>query len=163
MRRSVLAVVLPAVLLVAGCGGDSGGGGGSKEEFVSGANEVCRELAEQLAGVGSPESPEAIARYGAVTAQAFTKARTELKELGLPSGEDRAGAEAYVRSYDRLAPIVARLRSGSDQVLSASREEDAAAVTRATQALSSAAVALQRVGGEADEQAERYGLETCAG
>jgi len=51
MARAFLTLVLAAALL-AGCGGggDKGGGGGtlSRDEFVSQANQICREGAEKI-------------------------------------------------------------------------------------------------------------------
>jgi hypothetical protein len=52
MTRPLLALALTAALL-AGCGGGGGGGGAgtgtlSRDEFVSQANEICREGAEKI-------------------------------------------------------------------------------------------------------------------
>jgi hypothetical protein len=50
MTRSLLTFAVGMALL-AGCGGDDGNGGGgtmSRDEFVSKANEICREGAEKI-------------------------------------------------------------------------------------------------------------------
>jgi hypothetical protein len=151
----VVAALVLAMLVLAGCGGDDDSGEAatatteaptalSKEELVAQADAVCAEVNAAVGTVGST-STGAEGQAGQV-ADLYSGMVERLRGLGAPSDES-AGYEEFIGAADQLA------QAQSDAALAAERGEDGALATAETEA-SSALNAFRSA-------ADAFGLEQC--
>ena len=85
--RSLAALALTALLVLASaCGGDGGGGGErlSADEFRKQADQICREGDSKLAEVGEPDSLEGLGSYFEDAIPIFRDQTDQLDELQPP-------------------------------------------------------------------------------
>jgi hypothetical protein len=162
MKRALLTLALGA-MLVAGCGGDddNGGGGGktlSRDEFVSQANQICREGSERI-NAKAQEIQDKIQR--ADTAAEQQKAVADVLE-------DTAKVyDPYLQRLDDLAPpedMATDWRKFLDGVNEAfGLIPDLADATRAgdRDKLSQLTTRFAQIAGDTRPFAQKYELDDC--
>lgn len=163
LRRTLpLAVLL--IVLLAGCGGAEDTGPQTKEGFILAADEVCQNLAGDLAAAGSanPQTPQQIADANNVLADLYGKLVAGLAKVRLPdTGAPRRQAQAFVASIRTADPLVERLRTASKDFVTAAQSNDRQATATAGNAVRSALDAFRAARANSDRLAIGYGLNLC--
>ena len=100
LRRAVGLLAVPLAALLCACGGGSPGGDTlSRDEFVTRANEICRDAREDAAYPQKPRSDEAFAEALDSAAAAYRDLHSRLSALRPPS-ELESDVEALLRNAD---------------------------------------------------------------
>jgi hypothetical protein len=150
---ALIAAVIVAALLVAGCGGSDDSSGGesiSKEEFIAKADAICKEGNERMEKElfkflrqnrtgGSLRKPSVEQNEKFIVAVLIPNLRREIDEikaLGVPDGDD-----------ERVDAIIAALEEGLETA-----EDNTATVAAGTSDI---------VFGIASRLAGEYGAEVC--
>jgi hypothetical protein len=148
MRGAVAALVGVLVLLVTACGGGGSGARLSKEEFPSQANAICAKYQKQLKALGSPTSLEEIPD---LVDQALAILNQEVDEISaLNPPEELQG------DFDKMLAASDRTKAAADDLSTAAKSGDQAAVQKALDEGSAASK-------EADDLAGNLGLDECTG
>lgn len=161
-RRSLIAVVLTAVVVV-GCGGGDPAPQ-TKEGFVSAADDVCQDLFSDFARASSnePDTPQEVADANDELADLYERLSDRLGDVPLPaSGAARTGAQGFVASVRAVVPLLDDLRAASSRFVEAAEARDRAAATRAGNDVRNALDAFRAARAESDRRAVRYGLTFC--
>ena len=133
------------VLLATACGG-GGDAHLSKDEFQTQANAICAKYEEQLKAIGPPASIEAIPD---VVDQALAILNKEIDEIGALNPP-----EELQSNFDKLLAATERTKAAADDLATAAKAGDQAAVQ---QALDDGNAASK----EADDLACDLGLDEC--
>lgn len=133
------------VLLATACGG-GGDAHLSKDEFQTQANAICAKYEEQLKAIGPPASIEAIPD---VVDQALAILNKEIDEIGALNPP-----EELQSNFDKLLAATERTKAAADDLATAAKAGDQAAVQ---QALDDGNAASK----EADDLAGDLGLDEC--
>jgi hypothetical protein len=146
MRLAALATLSAAVLAACG-GGDGSGERLSEEEFREQANAICTDYNEQIAGLGSPTSPEDIPDYVERGIPIIEEGIAELRELNPP--------EEMADDFDKMLDETEKAIPAARQLSEAAADQDAEAVQEA--------ISLgQEADAESDRIARELGLDECA-
>lgn len=133
------------VLLATACGG-GGDAHLSKDEFQTQANAICAKYEKQLKAIGPPASIEAIPD---VVDQALAILNKEIDEIGALNPP-----EELQSNFDKLLAATERTKAAADDLATAAKAGDQAAVQ---QALDDGNAASK----EADDLAGDLGLDEC--
>ena len=159
IRRSLLAILPIAALVIAGCGGGSGGDSTTapvetteattaltKEALIAQGDAICAEVNAAVGTVGSTSS--GAAGQAAQVAGLYSGMVERLKSLGAPSDES-AGYPEFISSAEALAQAEDNLKLASE------REEEGEALSEAETEASSALTSFQTA-------SSSFGFEDCA-
>ena len=133
------------VLLATACGG-GGDAHLSKDEFQTQANAICAKYEEQLKAIGPPASIEAIPD---VVDQALAILNKEIDEIGALNPP-----EELQSNFDKLLAATERTKAAADDLATAAKACDQAAVQQALDDGNGASK-------EADDLAGDLGLDEC--
>jgi hypothetical protein len=147
-RASLLAIVLVAALVLAGCGG---GGGGktalSKAEFVSQANAICKDFQARIDKLGAPSGVEDLVTLAGKAIPISEEGVAGLRALQ-PPAELQVDVDAWLATGD---VNVAKLK----ELLAAAKKKDLAAISKISDA-------GQANSDQAKQLASKLGLTECA-
>jgi len=147
MRGKAAALAGVLVLLATACGG--GGSDGdrlSKEEFQSRANAICDKYQQQLQALGTPSSLDEIPDLVDQALAILNKEIDEVAALNPP--EEMQG------TFDQLIAASNKTKAAADDLSTAAKAGDQAAVEKALDAGNAAS-------DEADRLAGELGLDSC--
>jgi predicted nuclease with TOPRIM domain len=139
--RSLL-VVLVAGGIVAGCGG----GELSEQELRDQANQACREYAETVEGLETPEDPNDLGSAFDEAEPAIDDLRSDLEDLEPPAELE-----------ERYGQVVQGVEAAGDRLGQLREAAEAEDTERLQQLVGEAAEAQQ----EADQAAQELGLDAC--
>jgi predicted nuclease with TOPRIM domain len=139
--RSLL-VVLVAGGIVAGCGG----GELSEQELRDQANQACREYAETVEGLETPEDPNDLGSAFDEAEPAIDDLRSDLEDLQPPAELE-----------ERYGQVVQGVEAAGDRLGQLREAAEAEDTERLQQLVGEAAEAQQ----EADQAAQELGLDAC--
>jgi predicted nuclease with TOPRIM domain len=139
--RSLL-VVLVAGGIVAGCGG----GELSEQELRDQANQACREYAETVEGLETPEDPNDLGSAFDEAEPAIDDLRSDLEDLQPPAELE-----------ERYGQVVQGVEAAGDRLGQLREAAEAEDTERLQQLVGEAAGAQQ----EADQAAQELGLDAC--
>lgn len=139
--RSLL-VVLVAGGIVAGCGG----GELSEQELRDQANQACREYAETVEGLETPEDPNDLDSAFDEAEPAIDDLRSDLEDLQPPAELE-----------ERYGQVVQGVEAAGDRLGQLREAAEAEDTERLQQLVGEAAEAQQ----EADQAAQELGLDAC--
>ncbi len=161
-RRSLIAVLLAAVVL-AGCGGGDDAPQ-TKEGFISAADSVCEDIFSEFARGSSDElaTAKAVAAANDELADTYAKLADRLDGVPLPAtGAARTGAQAFVTSIRAAQPRLAQVRAASERFVAAEESENVAALTKSGNDVRAALDAFRLARADSDRLAIAYGLNFC--
>jgi predicted nuclease with TOPRIM domain len=139
--RSLL-VVLVAGGIVAGCGG----GELSEQELRDQANQACREYAETVEGLETPEDPNDLGSAFDEAEPAIDDLRSDLEDLQPPAELE-----------ERYGQVVQGVEAAGDRLGQLREAAEAEDTERLQQLVGEAAEAQQEV----DQAAQELGLDAC--
>jgi hypothetical protein len=149
MRGATAALVGVLVLLATACGG--GGSSSdrlSKEDFQSQANAICAKYQKQLDALGTPSSLDEIPDLVDQALVILNKEVDEIAALNPP--------EELQSDFDKMIAASNKTKAAADDLSSAAKEGDQAAVQKALEEGNAASA-------EADQLAGTLGLDSCKG
>ncbi|HET6657201.1 MAG TPA: hypothetical protein VFG61_04815 [Gaiellaceae bacterium] len=148
MRGATAALVGVFVLLATACGGGGSSARLSKAEFQSQANAICDKYQTQLDALGTPSSLDEIPD---LVDQALVILNKEVDEVSaLKPPEELQG------DFDKMIEASNKTKAAADDLSSAAKEGDQAAVQKALEEGNAASA-------EADQLAGTLGLNSCKG
>jgi hypothetical protein len=106
-----VAVLVTAVLVVAGCGG-RGGGRLSKEDYAKQADAICAKYNRKIQALGAPKSLADLPGFAAKALKLTRQGNDELKGLQPPKSEEQTAKE-WIAHNDLVAKAVADLRDAA--------------------------------------------------
>jgi hypothetical protein len=131
---------------------------------VRAADRVCAR-AQRRSGhlfAGRPQTPQDYVRLGTGLDRIVAGVARDVRGLDLPSGLDRVGARAFVRSVRPVARAARRLRAAARRLQAAVRAGDRTAALRASAEFDRALDALDRADRASTRVARTYGMGACA-
>ncbi len=162
MRLTPMLAVLPILALgLLGCGGDDGA---TKDDFITKADEVCRDL--QVEGKQldqeKPTTPAELTEFGAKARALLNRGIDRFKAIELPKeGADREDAEAYIAQLEKADTTLGDLESDAEKLKQASESKDSQQIRSAGAGVQQSAEEFQDASDEADKLAEAYGMKDC--
>jgi hypothetical protein len=149
LRRAAGLLAVPLAALLCACGGGTPGGDTlSRDEFVTRANEICRDAREDAAYPQNPRSDEEFAEALDSASAAFRDLHSRLSALGPPS-ELESDVEALLRNAEFVADTL-------EKMADAVRKKGSLAALGMIQVLTETEK-------EADRLARRIGAADCIG
>jgi hypothetical protein len=141
--RAAVAVLLPVLLLVAGCGG-----GLSKKELVTKADAICTRVNKQVAKEPDPKTTKDLERLAKRTVEISDPALDDMADLKPPSELES--------DFKKFVAILRKQRDLTKQIGEAAGKDDTAAI--------------QKVGAKAQKAQDEYrrltgkiGFKECGG
>jgi hypothetical protein len=95
---SVIAMTMVSALLVTSCASDSDAL--STQEWIEAANAICVDVKADENAIPTPQTIEELTTASDQIIELDQQAVAELKDLGLPGGDDAAKADAIVEAFD---------------------------------------------------------------
>ena len=123
----------------------------NKDVWIVAADAICADMNTQLEGVAEPASVEEFEVAQSQVEQVWTQGLTDLKDLGLPTG-DEAGAAEVVEAFDELVTV--SFEWGDAFV-------EAGMPTELTGEVEALFRELEAAASNATRLAEAYGLDSC--
>ena len=160
MRRLVLSLTVLAVLAVTGCGDDDKKIE-SKADFITVADNICRDRDEASTKLTAVSTDADLARLSAALADIYDKAINRLEAVSLPPGSARAGAEKYVKATVAMRKPVEQMKTASAKLEAAVKSKRVAAIKSTGQQLQISVNTVQSLGEVADASARTYGMRNC--
>lgn len=154
MNRRFLAVVaallIPAMLALAACGGPS------REEYAEDLEEICADVENRVEDIGAAQatSPQELSNQIDRMRDAAKEGVEQMKDLERPSGEDGEKAEEYVNRVEQS--VNEELLPALDELEQAVQEEDEVQLRAAARRLDSIDDEEQK------ELARDIGADRCA-
>ena len=114
---AILAVILATALLIGGCGGGGDSASLTKAEFTKQTNEICEKgdkerkanfkavNAPKPAGSGGWTEPEMEKVVTEVFVDPYNEMIAELKDVGLPEGEEEKAAAIFEAMEDGIEKV----------------------------------------------------------
>ena len=146
--RGAAAVLVGVLVLVTACGGGGSSARLSKEEFQSQANAICAKYQKQLDALGTPSSLDEIP---ALVDKALVILNKEIDEVGALNPPEELQSD-----FDKLIAASNETKAAADDLSSAAKAGDQAAVQKALEEGNAASA-------EADQLAGTLGLDSCKG
>lgn len=144
MTRGLFALVAgTAALAAAACGGDERL---SKEEFQKQGNAICSKYDKQIEAIGTPTSVEEVPAYVNKALPIVEREVGDMKELKPPEEDQEA--------FDRMIAAAENTLEAGRDLGEAAEKKDDAAIEKALNAGNTAS-------DQADEQAQKLGLDEC--
>jgi hypothetical protein len=149
MRGATAALVGVLVLLATACGGGGSSSARlSKEDFQGQANAICAKYQKQLDALGTPSSLDEIPDLVDQALVILNKEVDEIAALKPP--------EELQSDFDKMIAASNKTKAAADDLSSAAKEGDQAAVQKALEEGNAASA-------EADQLAGTLGLDSCKG
>ena len=145
MRGGVAALAGVIVLLASACGG-GGGDRLSEAEFQSQANAICGKYEQQLRALGSPSSLDEIPAFVDRALAILNREIDEISQLDPP--------QDLQSQFDALLAASDRTKKAADDLSTAAKAGDQAAVQKALEEGRAAST-------QADKLAGDLGLDQC--
>ncbi|MEA2156830.1 MAG: hypothetical protein QOE11_2970 [Solirubrobacteraceae bacterium] len=163
--RAVVAAVLVAAALLAGCGGGSDEPKiVSKDLYIAEADNVCASLSERFnsAGAADPQTPRQIVDSAKVLSDLYGDLLKGLRDVKLPARPaDRRGAAAYVGAVAHTSSLLVQVRSSANAFLAAVAVKDAAKLTQTGNDVRQALDDFRAAQAGANARAVAYGFNLC--
>jgi len=162
--RHLSAILLAGAAVLGGCGGGEKDDEApakieSKADYIKAGDKICHDRDDRsLKLAKSSNNKGNVADLTGQLADIYADAIADQRELALPPGAARAGAERYVRSVIAMTRPVQRMKDSADALAKA---DDDAAVKKAATTLQLSVNTVQSIGDLADQQARRYGFKVC--